>query len=331
MSLYHEAQREEIGLRWEAARRNARERGVLPARSPYGYRRDKDGRVVIATKQAQKIRDAARRRATGESWASIARSYGWPTATLRKRLKTETYLGIPGLVPAILTRAEYDAAQAGRTTRQVPPGKTTAHLLLQGLARCSSCGKTLKVVQRKSTNDSVVQSYYCKNEDWTCASRAYVYTDRLEDYVIGWFERELHGTGRMLAAIEASDDLAQAQADAAAAREELGAYLEVASAVDREAFKRGQDARERKVVEADKLVRELSARVAGLPAGGPLARIWATLDVEKRRGALRSAFDRIEVDRGASGNLAGHVRVFWADGSLAEIANDPADARMLAA
>jgi hypothetical protein len=36
MDLMHEAQREEIGLRWADAQRNARERGVLPSATRSG-------------------------------------------------------------------------------------------------------------------------------------------------------------------------------------------------------------------------------------------------------------------------------------------------------
>src|SRR5947207_2943086 len=70
LSLMHEAQREEIGLRWADAKRNARERGVLPQREAYGYTRTADGRVRLAPKQAERVREAFRLRAAGESFSA---------------------------------------------------------------------------------------------------------------------------------------------------------------------------------------------------------------------------------------------------------------------
>lgn len=46
---------------------------------------------------------------------------------------------------------------------------------------------------------------------------------------------------------------------------------------------------------------------------------------------LRGFIDRVQVARGASRDLARHVRIYWSDGTLAEIARDEADARMAAA
>jgi DNA invertase Pin-like site-specific DNA recombinase len=94
MSLMHEAQREEIGLRWASAKRSARERGVLPQRECYGYRRSADGRVLLATKQANKMREAFRRRATGESFSQIGRWFGWSDSTTRQRLMNPNYMGV---------------------------------------------------------------------------------------------------------------------------------------------------------------------------------------------------------------------------------------------
>jgi hypothetical protein len=63
--------------------------------------------------------------------------------------------------------------------------------------------------------------------------------------------------------------------------------------------------------------------------GGSLSELWGGFDIERRRTVLRGFLDRIEVDKGASGgDLVGHIRIFWSDGS---IARDEAGAREIAA
>jgi hypothetical protein len=82
MSLMHEAQREEIGLRWAAAARNALERGK---------------------REAERMREVFRRRVVGESFSAIGRAMRWSHSTTRQRITNPVYMGVDGLVPAIVT------------------------------------------------------------------------------------------------------------------------------------------------------------------------------------------------------------------------------------
>src|SRR5262245_60981390 len=99
MSLYHEAQREEIGLRWAAAQTNARTRGVLPQREPFGYARADDGVVHEAPQDADQMREAFALRVAGEPFAAIGRRFGWSHSTTRQRLMNPMYMGVEGLLP----------------------------------------------------------------------------------------------------------------------------------------------------------------------------------------------------------------------------------------
>jgi DNA invertase Pin-like site-specific DNA recombinase len=329
VSLMHEAQREEIGLRWAAAQVNARSRGVLPQRAPFGYTRDEAGRVVVAEADAAKVRELFRRKANGEPLTAIARSLGWAHSTARQRVMNADYMGVEGLIPPIIKRAEFNAAQAGRRTQQVPPGETTKHLLLQGLARCAGCGRTLKAPRRPRADGSYVQAYFCKNAaSEPCPCRAYVHTDDLEAFVLDVFERELRATPRMIDAVAAAHDLEVAEAEAENAEQELRAYLKVKSALDGAAFLDGATARQDQLEAARARVRDLSARVTRLPASGTLTAHWDALSIEERRLVLRGFIDRVEVSRGASGDLAAHVRIVWVGD---EIAGDEANAWMAAA
>jgi hypothetical protein len=65
-------------------------------------------------------------------------------------------------------------------------------------------------------------------------------------------------------------------------------------------------------------VQVASARTSRLPAGGSLISLWDGFTVTERRDVLGGFLDRIEVRRGASADLAGHVSIFWSDGSVAK-------------
>lgn len=332
MALVHEAQREEIGLRWGAAQRNARERGVLPQREPYGYRRDKDGRVVLDRRRAANVLEAFRLRASNLPYSAIGRRFGWSHSTTRQRLANRAYMGVDGLIPPIVTRAQFDAAQAGRTTQPIPAGETTRELLLLGLARCAGCGRTLKHVRRMRSDGSFVSAYYCKDAaSEPCPDRAYVHCDDLDRLIAEWFELALIDTRRIVDAVAAGRELVRAQEERDKAEAELVAYIETASALERALFERGLSKRQERVDGARERVRELSRRSMRIPAGGSLIALWSDFGVVERRDVLHGFLDRVEVSRGASVDLAAHVRIYWSDGTLAEIADSERAVRVAAA
>jgi hypothetical protein len=104
--------------------------------------------------------------------------------------------------------------------------------------------------------------------------------------------------------------------------------MENADATNKAAFQGGQDARQRRLDEAEERVRHLSARLTRLPDGGPLSTLWGRFDALERREVLAGFLDRVEVARGASQDLAGNVRILWADGTVAK---DEGRARVAAA
>jgi hypothetical protein len=75
-------------------------------------------------------------------------------------------------------------------------------------------------------------------------------------------------------------------------------------------------------------VRHLSARLTRIPAGGPLSALWSNFDPAERREVLSGFVDRVEVSRGAGGNLVDNVRIVWSDGTIAD---DEAGVRVAAA
>jgi hypothetical protein len=231
--------------------------------------------------------------------------------------------------PAILSQELFDAANAARTVQPVPPGDTTKDRLLIGIARCRGCGRTLKTVRRKRADGSYVVSYYCKNAaSQPCPERTFVHADELDAFVADWFAAALRNVPRMVDVVAASRDLEQAQAKLAKAQTQLNAYNETADAIDKVRFLQGFDARQRRVDEATERVRQLSARLRRLPTGGPLIALWENFDVLERRDVLAKLLAVVDVARGAHGNLAGNVRILWADGTVAQ---DEARVRVAAA
>lgn len=322
-----EWERRRRGDDWATARRNAVERGIPNGRAPYGYRKRPDGRLEEVDRQAKRVREAFQRRAAGEPFASIGRSYGWSHSTTRQLLSNVAYLGVArsgshineGAHPAIVERDLFEAANAARTMQPIPPGDTTRDRLLVGLARCAGCDRTLKVVRRPRVDGSYVVSYYCKDAAGeSCPDRAYVHADELDSYLETWFASALETVPRMVDVVAASRDLEQAHAEQAAAVAELRAFVETASALNAGLFQKGIDARQKRVDAAHELVRSLSARLTRLPSGGSLAALWEGFDRAERRGVLAGFLDRVTVSRGASSSLAGHVRIVWADGTVAD-------------
>ena len=322
-----EWERRRRGDDWEAARRNAIERGIPNGRAPFGYRKRPDGRLEVAEAEAELVRESFRLRASGVPFSEIARRHGWSHSTTRQMLANVAYVGTvragshvnEHAHPAIVERDLFEAAQASRTTQPVPPGDTTRGLLLLGIARCGGCGRTLKVVRRPRADGSHVAAYYCKNAaSEPCVERAYVHADDLDGFIEDWFAGALTNVPRMVDVVAAGVELERAQAGQTAAESELHAFVETASALDPVLFQRGVDARQGRVDGAREQVRHLSARLTRLPTGGALPDLWDGFDPSERREVLAGFLDRVEVSRGASADLAGNVVIYWSDGTVAE-------------
>ena len=322
---------------WAVAQRNAVERGVPNGRAPRGYRKRPDGRLEIDEEAVAKVRDAFRRRAAGETFASIGRSYGWSHSTARQILANPTYLGAvrsgPHVTekahPAIISEEEFRAANAARTLSPAATGDLTRERLLQGLARCHGCGRTLKVVHRKRADGTRVSSYFCKDAaSEPCPERAYVHADDLDAYVAEFFAAALSRERHLIDVVAAGRDLEEAQLEQEKARAELHAFVENAAALDAALFQRGLDSRQRRFDEAQARVSDLAARVSRIPAGGSLPTLWERFSVSERREVLAGFVGRVVVSRGASSELASHVVVEWLDGT---VANDEDGVRVVAA
>lgn len=325
---------------WERTKRSATERGVPCGRPPIGYKKRRGGSLEIAPRESWKVLEAFELRARGVPISDIARRFGWSHSTTSQILANDVYLGHlqhgafvkENAHPAIVSVELFDAVQSARTIRPVAPGALTADRLLQGLARCHGCGRTLKVVHRTRADGSRVSSYYCKDAAGErCPDRAFVHADDLDRFVADWFKEALRSAPRMVDVVAQARDLEDAQRDREKAHAELSAFVENASALDRVLFQRGADARQERLEAAERRVRELSGRLTRLPSGGTLIDLWGGFTAAERREVLGEFLDRINVSRGASSDLAGHLSIVWADGTVADVAHEEARVRVAAA
>jgi site-specific DNA recombinase len=311
---------------WRQARERAViENGIPNGRAPVGYRKRPDGRLEVVEREARKVREAFEMRAAGASHTKIDRRFGWANA--RQLLSNPAYIGVARsgdfvhehAHPAIVERELWDAVQATRTQTPAATGELTRERLVQGIAVCGGCGRTLKVVHRRRADGSRVPAYYCKDvASVRCPDRAFVRAQELDEYVADFFARSLRSEPRLVDVVAVGQELEQAQSALREAEEQLAGFVELADALRRDDYLRGYRAREERVVEARERVQHLSARLPRIPVGGPLIDLWDGMDVAERREVLAGFLGRVVVTRGASSDLARNVRVEWADGSIAD-------------
>lgn len=167
---------------WSEARRRAVERGIhVSAFTPVGYRRAasdfnlRTGRrdpsaLEPDPVEAPLVAEMFRRRARGDTWASIRewanasgipprQSKGWGSSLLMRIISNRVYLGIaygsvggevekPDAHAPLIDQATWHAAQQRRGPRQTGPKEELT--LLRGFLRCAGCRYTMsaRVIHR---------------------------------------------------------------------------------------------------------------------------------------------------------------------------------------
>jgi DNA invertase Pin-like site-specific DNA recombinase len=181
----------------------------------FGYRRADDSkRLVPLEPEAETVREAYRRRAAGESWASIARALNergvlprpkrlrrdeeprqrqWSAMTVRQLIHKRVYLGeayngdhsTPNAHPALVDLKTWERATRSAGAKR---SNATGGHLLTGLVRCSGCGY---VMQPSTSNGR--RYYRCQKDAHAggrCPAPVNVAADELEDVATAWwFER----------------------------------------------------------------------------------------------------------------------------------------------
>jgi Recombinase/Recombinase zinc beta ribbon domain len=319
MSLMHEAQREEIGLRWDAAKREAvLGKGIhICAWVPVGYERGPDRRLV-PDRWAPVVVRVFELRAQGGSWAECAallRDAGvpnrkgnthWTKSAVQAMIGNRVYLGEArggryanpqGHDPILVTaegepdEALFRAANRKRSRR----GRPSERSLLSGLLRCASCGRQLYA----STSDHGGGRYRCRPYMLAgppCDAPAGVQQRQVEDLVQRTFTALLP---LYTVPPEAAPDTALLERAVEAARREYDAWLALDVAdFDPAGFRTGALERKARVEEAEDALRRARDESGVTADAANLHESWASLPVPERRRWLEEFEVRATVRRG---------------------------------
>jgi site-specific DNA recombinase len=329
LALIARQQWRRIQRSWKSARSRAIDRGAYPTKTPWGYDRDEDGRLVPNEGLAPIIRDLFARRARGATISDLAAfladvppptseraSGSWSHSTIAQVLRNPAYTGEArhgeflneNADPAILSRAEFDAVQVARPIRTPKGDPRSNEALVAGIARCAGCGHTLKIVQGYGGK----LRYYCKGpySSGTCPARCLIRVDELDPYVEDWFLAAIRDEVRIAKAVEANGKLDTAQQALELAEARLAAYVETADTLDRKLYLRGLEARQRTVELAKLDLAELHSRASllGDAPSGDLVATWPDLSVVEKRRLIAALVDGIRVSKG-DGDAVGRVQL----------------------
>jgi site-specific DNA recombinase len=318
MAALARAQWRRYQANWKGARGRAIERGAFPAETPWGYERDDDGRLVPVPTLIPYVREMFQRRADGATISALAGwlkdelvhaprgGTHWSHSTIAQVLRNRVYLGEQrhgelvkaSAHEAILSEAEFDAAQVAKPMRTPEPKAYSSGALLAGLARCAGCGHTLKIVVGYGGR----LRYYCKaaHTSGPCPARCLVRVDELDPWVEEWFLRAIKDNVRVASAVAARERAAETQRAVSEAEAELSAFVKITSALDGAHFQAGYDAR-LAVFEAAKLEHASAlskAKVYGDVPSGDLLKAWSDLSVQHKRRLLGAFFDEVRVAQG---------------------------------
>lgn len=328
LTLIAELELERIKGGWEAAVSEAVGRGIhISARPPTGYTRDEEGRLLRDEPAASVVAEAFRKRATGASWAELARfleeqevyppsgNKHWSKAGVSALIKNPVYLGQArsgkvvkeGAHEALVTRAEFDAAQATKKSllRQ-RDGSIASQAMLGGLARCAGCGHTLKITGNTDrTSGQRYPIYYCvgRYASGPCPARANARASLLDQYVEAQVLRALQAEDGLLAqAVAASEQIEVAARSVTEAEHELDLFVnnpKLLSLLGEQKFLEGLETRQRALDDARAALAETRSQsaLAEELGDGDLLAAWPALKVQERRRLMHGLLDGVVVTR----------------------------------
>lgn len=331
-------QRESAKEGWETARKNAvQDFGVHPV-APFGYRKlneyvDDRGRkrgkgpLVIVLHEAEAVIFIFERRAAGDSWAAIAsalreqgvkprRGDGWSTSSLRKIVKSKTYLGWAqhgsqnvnkGGHEAIVTEDLWERANWSRSSRPVRNGNMAG--LVSGVVRCACCGYAMKP-DRQMSHGNPRMVYRCKGRNARpCTERSTILRDPVDEYVVDEFFKRyspaVREVGKDSDATKIKTELAKARREFEAYRDDVG----LRDALGQEMWAPGLKARAETVKTLERKLRETEVVVNAEELRGQ----WANMTFDQRRRVLRRGIEAVYVKRLRGGSVPERVSIAWAN------------------
>jgi DNA invertase Pin-like site-specific DNA recombinase len=328
LTLIAELELERIKSGWETAVSTAVGRGVhISAKPPTGYKRNEESRLLRDEPAASFVAEAFRKRATGASWAELARfleengvyppsgNRHWSKAGVSALIKNPVYLGQArsgkavkeGAHEALVTRAEFDATQATRKSLlKQRDGSLASQAMLGGLVRCAGCGHTLKITgntERKSGKRYPI--YYCVGRYATgaCPARANARASLVDQYVEGQVLAALQAENGLLAqAVAASEQIEAAARALSEAEHELDLFVnnpKLLSLLGEQKFIEGVEVRQRALDEARAALADVRVQsaLADELGDGDLLTAWPRLTTQEHRRLMHGLLERVVVTR----------------------------------
>lgn len=308
---------------WRAAQERAAARHVHPTRTPVGYARDAEGRLVWDAKAAPTVAEVFRMRGRGASLQECAdrlaeaTGKGWSRSSMKGLLASQTYLGrivigadiyVERAHEPIVDVRTWQLAQRGGA-RPRHDGSLAAQGVLAGLIRCAGCGHLLSVTA-SGPPGARVASYTCRKRraSGTCPAPASAIVAKVDGIVRPRLDAQ-EAAGRAT-----FDDYMEAVSDSArafeSATEEFNAFLEGASiaALGADAYNR-QVARLREAVETTRDAWQTSESRASALLG-----LGATTGLEHDRAVARRLIESAalrKATRGRWDNVEDRLEVVW--------------------
>lgn len=326
MSALAELELDRIRENWEVARERAVARGVhVASRTPTGYERDSNGRLVRGEHAAAigRLFDHA---AAGASWKQLAKlmadvptPYGgshWNSRSLQHVLTNRAYLGearsgefvLPGAHPALVSDETWQAAQR-------KPGRRSggSRSLLAGILRCAGCRYAMKPDTMRDRSGERVRSYRCRGARamGTCEARAAVLGSVVEPWVVERFFAKI-GDLEGMRSDRRLRDLAERKRQAQA---ELAKYRdsEAITILGERDFMDGLATRADTLAAIEAEEESLREEVGFASDVVGLRERWDDLAVEHQRHLLRSAIDVVFVRKTGQANvpIADRGLILW--------------------
>lgn len=314
--------------------RNITERGIVNVVA-YGYMRDpeaKDSKAIVPDpKTAPVVKRIFDKRLNGDSWTSIAegltadgipapRGGIWKVGTVRSIVRNEVYAGVAqyrrrtyrkgektgeavrheDAHDEIVSRAMWNAAQSATTVQR--SGLNVAGITGK-LAVCPSCGGRLSV-----TGSGKYLSYGCRRQrhGGKCPDPVFITKWILDDVV----ETAVRGALRGRVGTSPETKLAELYAAEAAAREELERFVEIASAIDRQAFEKGASQRQGRLDVAS-AARQAEEDRIGLATALPSAEAFERLSLDDRRRVGAALIREVRVAPASGGAPKDRITIIW--------------------
>ncbi len=311
-----------------ASKKRAVDNGIWPmSRVSLGYtvhRRKHGGDGVLKPDPAtrNKVVEAFKARARGESWSAVSRILGVGTTGAARIVSNRVYLGEirltasggeewvnPNAHEPLVTRELWEAAQLDRP--RPPRNGLGLVALLTGLTRCAGCGGALSpnsYIHAKGHLESVYRCAPNIKANGRCPAPTIISQRKLDPYVESVVLPLIEDAQTVAA--ERTDRVAALTVELAAAVEERDLYQKVTSisAHGADAFMAGMETRQAEVDRLERLLEDARAAVALLPNLSNVREAYAGWSVEERRHLLRGSLGAVWVWRGR-GPAAERVRL----------------------